>query len=265
MRIAISGTGRVGAWLARELSRDNIIAIYDEDRRKTGAFENLTVLPRPCGLKDFKPELFINAASLPNTVLAFKEAEPYLQESCIICDVASIKAAISDHYKESLFRFVSIHPMFGPTFAKMDSLQEENIVIIDESDREGTEFFRRFSKALGLRIFECSFQQHDKMMAYSLALPFISSLVFTGCVTGPQTVPGTTFRKHMAVAKGLLSEDDSLLAEILFNPYSIEELEKVTSRLEFLKHIIKAKDHEELAYFLEKSRENLLREDDPCL
>ena len=33
-----------------------------------------------------------------------------------------------------------------------------------------------------------------------------------------QEAPGTTFKKHMAIAKGLLSEDDYLLQEILFNP-----------------------------------------------
>ena len=30
-----------------------------------------------------------------------------------------------------------------------------------------------------------------------------------------QEAPGTTFKKHMAIAKGLLSEDDYLLQEIL--------------------------------------------------
>ena len=33
-----------------------------------------------------------------------------------------------------------------------------------------------------------------------------------------QEAPGTTFKKHMAIAKGLLSEDDYLFQEILFNP-----------------------------------------------
>jgi len=256
MRIAISGMGHVGTWFARELCRENTIAVYDKDAEKSGAFEGSAVLSQPCGLKGFGPDIFINAVSLANTIGAFEESLPYLPKGCIICDVASIKSGIPDYYKKSPFRFVSTHPMFGPTFAQMDSLEAENVVIINESDREGAGFFREFFAALGLRTFEYSFQEHDRMMAYSLTLPFISSLVFAACVDA-EIVPGTTFRKHMAIAKGLLSEDDSLLAEILFNPYSIAQIEKAASRLEFLKHVIMGKDHEELVCFFEKLRKNI--------
>lgn len=256
MKIAISGIGHMGAWLAKELRRDHTITVYDRDAERSGAVEGVTVLSRPSGLKDFKPELFINAVSLRNTISAFEESVSYLPKECIICDVVSIKTGMPDYYRESPFRFVSMHPMFGPTFANMDSLREENVVIINESDREGAEFFRGFFTGLGLKIFEYSFQEHDRMMAYSLTLPFIASMVFAACVDA-KTVPGTTFRKHMAIAKGLLSEDDSLLTEILFNPYSIAEVEKVTARLEFLKHVIRGKDDEELASFFNKLRSNI--------
>lgn len=33
-----------------------------------------------------------------------------------------------------------------------------------------------------------------------------------------QDAPGTTFKRHMKIAKGVLNEDDYLLQEILFNP-----------------------------------------------
>jgi prephenate dehydrogenase len=71
------------------------------------------------------------------------------------------------------------------------------------------------------------------------------------------TVPGTTFKKHMNIAKGLLSEDDYLLADILFNKYSLKELDKVTSKLEFLKHVIKGRDYEEAVRFFNSLRNNV--------
>ena len=71
------------------------------------------------------------------------------------------------------------------------------------------------------------------------------------------TVPGTTFKRHLTIAKGLLSEDDHLLAEILFNEYTLEQLERVTSRLEFLKHVIKARDYDEVRRFFAQLRENI--------
>ena len=104
--------------------------------------------------------------------------------------------------------------------------------------------------------FEYSFEEHDRMMAYSLTTPFVSSLVFAACVDA-RAVPGTTFKRHMTIARSLLAEDDHLLAEILFNAHSLQELGKITARLEFLKHIIMARDQEEASRFFSKLRQNI--------
>jgi prephenate dehydrogenase len=146
--------------------------------------------------------------------------------------------------------------MFGPTFADMESLRQENGVTITESSEEGRRFFTRFFNLLGVRIFEYSFEEHDRMMAYSLTIPFVSSMIFAACVDAT-TVPGTNFTRHMALARNLLSEDDHLLAEILFNPYSVTELNRITSRLEFLKHVISARDEGEAGGFFRRLRENI--------
>ena len=58
------------------------------------------------------------------------------------------------------------------------------------------------------------------MVAYSLGIPFASTLVFAA-IMKHQDAPGTTFKRHMKIARGLLSEDDYLLTEILFNPFQI--------------------------------------------
>ena len=94
------------------------------------------------------------------------------------------------------------------------------------------------------------------MTAYSLSLPFASTLVFAACMKNT-AVPGTTFKRHLTIAQGLLSEDDHLLAEILFNEFSLEQLEGVTSRLEFLKHVIRDRDYEEACRFFNRLRENI--------
>ena len=107
-----------------------------------------------------------------------------------------------------------------------------------------------------MNIFECSFEEHDRTIAYSLTLPFASSLVFAACMD-TSAVPGSTFKKHRDIARGLLSEDNFLLSEILFNPYSLNQLEKVAGRLEFLKHVIREKDEEEAHKFFQRLRENI--------
>lgn len=257
MKIAVIGFGKMGSWLAKALAVENEVAVYDIDSTKTSNAGHLKVLPGPAEIEAFGPEMLINAVNLQNIVSAFESVVKYLTSECIISDVASIKGNLLQYYNKCGMRFASIHPMFGPTFAKMDSLKAENAIIISESDKTAVAFFRAFFGQYGLNISECSFDEHDKLMAYSLTLPFTSSIVFAACLNR-KTVPGTTFARHYEIAWGLLSEDDFLLAEVLFNPYSLAQLEKINSRLELVKHIIKARDYEEAQKFFAKLRENLV-------
>ncbi|HQT44524.1 MAG TPA: prephenate dehydrogenase/arogenate dehydrogenase family protein [Candidatus Micrarchaeota archaeon] len=256
MKIAILGAGKMGAWLASHLSAENEVAIFDRDASKAGQIKGVMRLEAISGMKGFSPDLFINAVSLQNTQGAFAEALPSLPKSCVISDVASVKGDLGKFYAKSGFAFASVHPMFGPTFANMESLREENAIVISESDRKTADFFTHFFARLGVKVHEMSFEEHDKMMAYSLTTPFVSSLVFASCVDNT-AVPGATFARHMKIAKGVLSEDDHLLCEILFNPKSVQQIDQINSRLELLKHIIKGRDYEEAQDFLGKLRKKI--------
>jgi prephenate dehydrogenase len=256
MKIAVIGVGHMGGWLASTLAKDNEVAIYDIDKAKAKKIGKVTILNELSELSGFKPELLIDAVGIRQTVNVFKSLEGFLPKTCVLCDVASVKGEIPEYYKNSGFKFASVHPMFGPTFANVQSLKDENAILISESDPTIKEFFKKFFVSQELKIFELSFDDHDKMVAYSLTLPFASTMVFAACMES-SAVPGTTFKKHLSIAKGLLSEDDYLLADILFNKYSVKEIDKVTSRLEFIKHVIKGRDYEEAVKFFNKLRDNV--------
>jgi prephenate dehydrogenase len=256
MNICIIGIGKMGSWLASELTSGHEVSVYDQDIGKCNNLHGVKVLNEPGQIKDIAPQLLINSVSLQNTVSSFRATLPYLPKDCLLCDVASVKTDLPAFYRDAGYRFVSLHPMFGPTFAKLTDLRHENAVIIRDSNDEGKEFFHRFFRWLGVNIFEYSFSEHDVMMAYSLTLPFVSSMVFSSCVS-TDTVPGTTFKRHLDVARGLLSEDDFLLAEIIFNPHSLAQLEKINSRLNFLWHIVKNHDTDEALRFFKTLRENI--------
>jgi len=72
-----------------------------------------------------------------------------------------------------------------------------------------------------------------------------------------QDAPGTTFRKHNEIAKGLLSEDNFLLSEILMSPYSLEQVENVREKLDQLIKMIKTGKAEELSNMFDGLRDNL--------
>jgi len=109
---------------------------------------------------------------------------------------------------------------------------------------------------LRLHVFEYTFEQHDETIAYSLSIPFASTLVFAS-VMKHQDAPGTTFKKHMAIAQGLLSEDDFLLTEILFNPYTPKQVERIREKLKELLFIIEGKDSDRMKAFLTEVRKNI--------
>ena len=207
-------------------------------------------------IKAFEPELLINCVTLKYTLEAFDKVMPYIPQSCIISDIASVKTGLPEYYAKCGHKFVSTHPMFGPTFANLDNLSNENAIIITESDCLGKAFFKDLYNSLKLRIFEYSFVEHDETIAYSLSIPFASSIVFAA-VMKHQDAPGTTFKRHLATARGVMSEDDYLLTEILFNPYTPEQLKKIREELKYLLDLVESKNTGGLQDYLKKLRANL--------
>ncbi len=255
-KIFIIGAGRMGLWLAEELCHDYEIAIFDIDPKKLKHLFNVKRLMEFEEVKDFNPQMVINCVNLNLTEDVFNRVIPLVHKDCILSDIASVKHGLWDFYREKGMPFVSSHPMFGPTFGNVRDLTRESAIIIEESDERGKNFFKKFYSDLGIGIYEYSFEKHDEVTAYSLSTPFASSLVFAACMKKIDA-PGTTFKKHLQIAKGLLSEDEFLISEILFNPNTLQQIESINSRLSYLTHIIKARDHEEMQKFINSLKENI--------
>ena len=255
-KILIVGAGRMGSWLAEAMCLDYEIGVFDVDAEKLKYLFNTHRIMRPEEIKVFNPDLVINASPLQKTVAAFRKVIPYISSNCVISDIASVKNGLSKFYKSAGFRFVSTHPMFGPTFGNVKNLLGNNAVIIEESDSEGKEFFSKFYENLQVKVFEYSFEEHDRVIAYSLTVPFCSTIVFAACMKQLE-VPGTTFRKHLSTAQGLFSEDNFLLSQILLSPYSLERLEEIKDKLSDLIELLKNKDEEGLHNLFSSLRKNI--------
>lgn len=246
----------MGAWFVESLCLEYDVAVYDVDKKKLKYFFHAHRFISPEEITEFKPDLMINAVSLQHTIKAFESLLSYLPETCIISDIASVKSGLHKYFQKSGRRYVSTHPMFGPTFANIKELSEQNAIIIKESDEEGKKFFNEFYNSFKINVFEYSFRQHDQTIAYSLSIPFTASLAFAACMK-KQEAPGTTFKKHMITAKGVLSENNYLLSEILFNPYTIEQIEKITSKLGYVAELVRNRDEKQLHKFFDDLRNNI--------
>ena len=214
MRILILGAGKMGSFFTDILSFQHETAVFDVNPHQLRFVYNTYRFTTLEEIKEFEPELVINAVTVKYTLDAFRKVLPVLPKDCIISDIASVKTGLKKFYEESGFRYVSSHPMFGPTFASLSNLSSEN------------------------------------------AIPFVSTFVFAA-VMKHQEAPGTTFKKHMAIAKGLLSEDDYLLQEILFNPRTPGQVANIRTELKNLLEIIEKKDAEGMKAYLTKIREKI--------
>ena len=239
MRILIIGAGKMGSFFSDLLSFKHSVAVFETNPQRLRFTYNVRRMSSPDEIADFDPQLVINAATVKYTLEAFRMVMPYIGKECILADIASVKTGLPEFYAECGHPFVSTHPMFGPTFASLSNV-----------------FFKDLYNELHLNIREYTFKEHDEVIAYSLSIPFTSTLVF-GSVMKHQDAPGTTYKRHMAIARGLMSEDDFLLTEILFNPHTVEQIGKIQDKLETLKEIVARKDSNAMKEFLEQVRENL--------
>ncbi len=258
MKILIMGAGKMGSFFIDLLSFDHEVAVYEKDPKRMRFTYNCQRFTQLGEVREFNPELVINAVTVKYTIPAFQEVVPVLPDTCIISDIASVKTGLKEYYDNCHLPFVSTHPMFGPTFANLNQLSHENAIIISEGDHLGKIFFKDLYQRLGLNIYEYTFEEHDTTVAYSLSIPFVSTFVFAA-VMKHQDAPGTTFKRHMSIAKGVLSEDDYLLQEILFNPHTHDQVSQIRTELKELLEIIDHKDADGMKAYLTKIRKNVAK------
>ena len=256
MKILILGAGKMGSFFIDLLSFDHEVAVFEKDIYRMRFTYNCRRFTDIKEVQAFEPELVINCVTLKYTINAFDEILPYIPKECIISDISSVKTGLKEYYDACGHRYVSTHPMFGPTFANLNQLSEENAIIINEGDYMGRCFFKDVYRRLGLNIYEYSFDEHDKTVAYSLSIPFVSTFTFAA-VMKPQDAPGTTFKRHMKIARGVMSEDDYLLQEILFNPYTHDQVSLIRKELKELLEIIDRKDAGRMKVYIDKIRDNV--------
>ena len=246
----------MGSFFVDLLSFDHETAVFDVDPKRLRFMYNTQRFTSLDEIDAFSPELVINAVTLKYTLDVFRDVLPHLPADCILSDIASVKTGMKEFYEQTGRRYVSTHPMFGPTFANLGALSNENAIVITEGDYMGRIFFRDLYTRLGLHVCEYTFDEHDETVAYSLSIPFVSTFVFAA-VMKHQDAPGTTFKRHMQIAKGVLGEDDCLLREILFNPRTGGQVANIRDELKTLLEIIDHKDEPALNAYLKRIRSHI--------
>ena len=123
------------------------------------------------------------AAILP-TIAALA---PQLPSNVVFTDVGSVKAAIVEPASKICERFVGSHPMAGTAFqgilaAERNLFKNRPCVITPSTDVEAVEKVRSLWQSVGMNIYECSPEEHDRAVASISHLPvMVSASLINAC------------------------------------------------------------------------------------
>lgn len=98
------------------------------------------------------------------------QASRFLKKGAILLDISSVKSGIFERLERDLpdsIRYVSTHPLFGPTAR---SLKHRNVVLIKGGDESAASELARFLEGCGVKTLFLTAEQHDRMMASLQAL-----------------------------------------------------------------------------------------------
>jgi prephenate dehydrogenase len=260
----VGGAGRMGSWFANFLSANGYRIIIC-DRKELAARR----LAKRKGFKFMGNEadaaelsqIVVLATPIHATETVLRRIEPRISPKTLLVEISSVKKPLRRTITALARRGVqimSIHPMFGPGATK--NLAGKTIIVAQQPrGSQAAKNFLSLFRQRRARIILSNLDNHDRMVAVTLALPhfmnfaFIETLKWTGFRLGEaREIAGTTFRLQLLLAEALYHEKLENEASILSNnKYTIELLKKFTEQTNILRVTIRRKSRRELIRRLE--------------
>ena len=228
----IGGSGRMGRWFADFLSRDGYKIIISDKNERVG--RDLAKKKRFTFVKNATEaarlsEIVILATPTLATKTLLRKLTSHTSGTTLLVEISSIKQPVKKTIR-SLTRggakIISIHPMFGPG---ANNLTDKSVIVAQEP-RNCTAAKRLLSVLAknGVRIIRSSLDDHDRLVATTLALPHLMNFAFIEAIrkTGIplkkiREMGGTTFKLQLLIAEALyhesLSNEVSILADNTHN------------------------------------------------
>jgi prephenate dehydrogenase len=257
MKVAVLGAaGKMGKWLVQYLtSQGHTLTVFDIKREELkGLSKNFKVKIAKDNLEAVEnAELTVVSVPINTTVEVLREICPRLKKGSVVVEIASIKEKIVDALK----RFsrldvqpLSLHPLFGP----VQKLKKKKIALIPvfNVEKELRTAKKIFPDAEFVVV---DAQQHDKVMAATLSLPYFVNVVVASTLKDEdfkilERLGGTTSTLQLTLVGGVMAQDPELHISLhTANKYALEYLNKFVSDAEKLRDLMKSgnmKDFKEL-------------------
>ena len=233
MKIGFIGFGRLGKLIAKNLSQDADLLIYDIEDCKSevealGA--QFSTLEEVCQCPLIIP--FVPISAIQGLL---GEMKNLIRPDALIVDVCSVKSLPVKWMKEILPDSVSIlgtHPMFGPDSAK-SSLYGCKIVLCPVRIEEATlKDIRGYLETHGLKVIEATPEEHDKQIAHSLLLTHFLGRTLMDFGAEPLEIDTKGYRRLMKILETVENDTWQLFEDMnKYNPYAKETREEFIQSL----------------------------------
>ncbi len=273
-KLAVLGLGLLGGSVAAAAKKRGLAAEVVGAARRPGPLERA----RSAGIVDSvasPPEAVVGAdfvvlgtpvGSMPKLIA---EVAPYLEPSCIVTDVGSVKVSVIDLIPGLLpdgVEFVGSHPMAGshlrgPDHARADLFEGATCVVTPRPGQESATIERveDFWRSLGARVTRRTPAVHDEEVAWVSHLPHLLAFAFAESLhsapVGVGELAGSGFRDFTRIAQSdaeLWGEILSLNSKALSGP-----LNHFSESLAKLARMLEEGDGESLEQLLSQARQRL--------
>ena len=230
-RALVIGAGAMGTWIARRMLDSYDVRITDIDKRRAVELEwqlykRFIENPR---YSDY--EIIINAVNLSSSVGVIRKLRESGYEGTVI-DISSLKRAVNDELSRLRATTVSVHPLFGPGARRLEG---RTVLLVPVKDRDA-EAEIASSMFSGAKIVEIDAELHDRLVAHTIQLTHILSLIANRLMVHDPDLLGTGSRLMRYVEAVSLHSSSRLIEEMLrLNPESrglFEEIRKTLSEIE---------------------------------
>jgi prephenate dehydrogenase len=235
MKIAIiGGAGKMGKWLARNLTADGFeVIVSGRDQAKLISLQkeiNVKVMTKAEAVEN--SDAVVISVPIDKFEDVVNEIAPSIKPEQIVMDITSIKEYPIDlmHRDFKTKNILGTHPVFGPGAKDFNS---QNVVLTPTNDTEVelSNKVKIYLESKGARVSVMSPREHDEMMSVVLGLAHFISLVSADTLVGFNHMPqlkaigGSTYRLLSTLVESVISEDPELYATLQMYLPGLAEIE----------------------------------------
>lgn len=223
MKVGFIGFGRLGKLIARYMSKDADVLVFDQSPEQTrdaalyGA--RVASLDEICECKIIIPFVPISAFESVIKLIA-----PKLKPGTLVIDVCSVKILPSEVMQKHLPDHVQIlatHPMFGPDSAKETLYGAKLVLCPIRIDEQVYTDLKRYLDHHGLKLIECTPDEHDQQIANSLILTHLIGRTLIEFESKPMEIDTKGYRRLLRILETVENDSFQLFQDMNnYNPYS---------------------------------------------